>query len=159
MDMSLTIALIGLVGVLIVALVNHRLTFWREQEACRKNASQKFTNSILTTLSGLYPIPTDWPSNGTAIIDILKSKFPALQAAVAEFSPFVPWYKKWCFERAWRIYRLGKDGLEIDSQYYWQYIAVIGTGIINGKQITDDNRLTYKSNFKKNVDRLLAYAK
>ena len=159
MDMSLTIALIGLVGVLIVALVNHRLTFWREQEARRKNASQKFTNSILTTLSGLYPIPSDWPSNGTAIIDILKSKFPALQAAVAEFSPFVPWYKKWCFERAWRIYRLGKDGLEIDSQYYWQYIAVIGTGIINGKQITDDNRLTYKSNFKKNVDRLLAYAK
>jgi hypothetical protein len=94
-----------------------------------------------------------------AIMDILESKFPTLQATIVEFRPYVPWYKRLSFDRAWRIYRLGNDGREIDGQYYWQYVPHSGEGIENGKHIKHDNRLTYKSDFKKNVDRLLKYAK
>jgi hypothetical protein len=94
-----------------------------------------------------------------AIMDILESKFPTLQAAIVEFRPYVPWYKRLSFDRAWRIYRHGNDGIEIDGQYYWQYVPVSGEGIENGKRIKHDNRLTYKSDFKKNVSRLLKYAK
>ena len=63
------------------------------------------------------------------------------------------------FDRAWKIYRLGKDGREIDCQYYWQYIPHSGEGIENGKHYKHGNRLSYKSDFKKNIDRLLSYAK
>jgi hypothetical protein len=158
-DTTLTVSLIGLVGILFVAIANHRLTFWREREARRVNACQKFNSSIITSLSGLYPVPSNWPSHVNSTIRILESKFPALQAAVTEFRPYVPWYKKRSFDRAWRTYRLGEDGREIDGQDYWQYVPYSGQGYEDGKYIKNDNRLTYKSDFKKNIDKLLSYSK
>lgn len=136
---------------------------WLFQRNARFNESSlaaiKFRSSILTELAGLYPIPSEWPKRELAIIDILQTKFPTLQSAVTEFSHFLPWYRRFFFLKAWRRYRLGKDGRDIDHQYYWQYVADSGEGIRNGKRFRDDNRLTYQSNLKLNIDRLLSYAK
>jgi hypothetical protein len=109
-------------------------------------ASTTFRNTILTELKGLYPIPSDWPKDINMLDQRLRQVFPNLQIAVANFRPFVPWYWRWTFDRAWRIYRLGKDGREIDRQLYHQYISF------------SDNP-NYKENFKHNVDKLLSYAK
>ena len=135
-----------------VAYLNFRLNEF-------KSACAKFRTTILSELVGLYPLPTEWPKRELAILDILQSKFPTLQASIIEFSNALPWYKKFFFLRAWRTYRLGKDGRDIDHQYYWQYVPHSGHGIENGKHIKHDNRLTYQSNFKLNIDRLLSYAK
>jgi hypothetical protein len=109
-------------------------------------ASTTFRNTILTELKGLYPIPSDWPKDINMLDQRLRQVFPSLQIAVANFKPFVPWYWRWIFDRAWRIYRLGKDGREIDRQLYHQYMSF------------SDNP-NYKDNFKHNVDKLLSYAK
>lgn len=122
-------------------------------------ASAKFRAAILTELAGLYPLPTEWPSRDIEIITILNSKFPTLQAAVTEFADALPWYKRYFFFRAWHTYRLGKDGRDIDHQYYWQYVPSHGESIKNGKHFKHDNRLTYQTNFKLNVERLVSYAK
>ncbi|OIR17883.1 hypothetical protein GALL_21050 [mine drainage metagenome] len=124
-----------------------------------RTACKKFNSTILTELIGLYPIPTQWPKRDIEIIDILQAKFPALQAAVTEFAYTLPWYKRYFFLKAWRTYRLGKDGRDIDHQYYWQYVPSHGESIENGKHFKHDNRLTYQSNFKLNIDSLLSYAK
>ena len=109
-------------------------------------ASTTFRNTILTELRGLYPIPSDWPKDINALDQRLRKVFPNLQIAVANFRPFVPWYWRCTFDRAWRIYRLGKAGREIDRQMYQQYMAF------------QDNS-NCKENFKHNVDKLLSYAK
>ncbi len=109
-------------------------------------ASTTFRNIILTELKGLYPIPSDWPKDFNVLNYQLRQVFPNLQIAVANFKPFVPWYWRWTFDRAWCIYRLGKNGREIDRQLYHQYMPFA------------DNP-NYKDNFKHNVDNLLKYAK
>lgn len=151
--------LLGAASACLAWLVPHRLSFWREREARRAAACVKFQNSVLTALSGLYPVPSNWPDEKITIIKILEGRFQPLQAAVAEFRKSLPWYKKFFFDRAWRIYRLGKDGREIDGQYYWQYVPHKGEGIEHGRYYKHDNTNTYKDAFKKNVGRLLNYAK
>ncbi|MFH1581307.1 MAG: hypothetical protein ABIC39_04450 [Pseudomonadota bacterium] len=127
-------------------------------------ASANFRNVFLTELKGLYPIPSDWPEGVNGIDHHLKTAFPNLQTAVTEFRHFVPWYRRLCFDRAWRLYRLGKDGREIDQQDYWQYIPHSGRSVHEGKEIafdntTFDNTKIYKENFHRNIKRLLKYAK
>ena len=134
-----------------VAYLNFRLNEF-------KSACAKFRTTILTELAGLYPIPTQWPKRELSIIDILKAKLPTLQAAVTDFANALPWYKRYFFLKAWRTYRLGKDGQDGQIHDYWQYIPSHGEGYENGKQFKHDNRLTYQSNFKLNIDRLLSYA-
>lgn len=139
------------------AVVAHFL--WRNNFKSRRAAAcSAFRSAVLTALNGLYPYPVNWPSDGMAIHQVLGAAFPALQAAVVEFRQNVPWYKRRCFDRAWRIYRLGKDGRDIDYQDYWQYVPHSGEGIEQGRHYKHDNTRTYKDNFKKNVDRLLRYA-
>jgi hypothetical protein len=121
----------------VVLLYVHRLN-------SRRAASQKFRASILNTLSGLYPIPSKWP-DGLDIDVQLRSVFPQVQSAVEEFRPFVPWYRRGSFEKAWFLYRLGDGGREIDKQCYHQYMAF------------GDNP-TFRENFKRNVDHLLRFA-
>ncbi len=122
-------------------------------------ASSNFRNVFLNELKGLYPIPSEWPKEAIAIDYRLRQVFPNLQVAVQEFKYFIPWYRRPLFNRAWYRYRLGKDGREIDQQCYHQYMPFSGTSVINGNEIKDDNTIMYKENFKKNVDRLLKYAK
>ena len=146
--------LLAIIGACIALLVPHRLAVSREQQAAYRVASVKFRSAILNELSGLYPIPTGWPQIEMAIIDILKSKFSTLQAAVTEFANVLPWYRRYFFYQAWRRYRLGKDDIE-----YWQYLPSSGTGYEKGRYIEHDDRFTYKTNFKLNIARILKYAK
>jgi hypothetical protein len=103
-------------------------------------------------------VPVDWPTTSSGIEALLKGKFPELQAAVAEYEPYVPPWQRWAFKRAWNRYRLGKEGRDIDGQDYWQYIPHSGAGIVDGKRIEHDNTSTYMTAFKNNVERLLRYA-
>lgn len=141
-----------------IQLISHTLSIQRDRQTRRAKACADFYAAVHEALSGLYPIPSNWPSDKLAIISILEGKFPLLQAAIAKFRPNIPIYKRWLFDRAWRIYRLGADGRDIDGHDYWQYVPHSGEGIENGRRYKHDNTLTYKDNFKKNVDRFLSYA-
>lgn len=133
---------------------------WRNGHKSRvAAASEKFRAAILGALNGLYPYPVNWPSDANAIDHKFKAIFHALQIAVAEFKPFVPWWHQRAFEKAWFVYRLGPEGREIDKQCYHQYTPFVSTSITDGKQVTVDNSKTYKDKFKHNVDNLLRYAK
>lgn len=124
-----------------------------------RNASIIFRSKVLTELEGLYPVPTKWPTEKMMIDRILKEKFPKLQIAVAEFREFLPRSQQSDFDKAWFIYRLGKDGREIDKQCYYDYMPFISTSIVDGVQVTVDTTGTHKETFKHNVDSLLSFAK
>jgi hypothetical protein len=151
--MKMVISALGAIALAVfvawLAYINNRRN--RFAAACAK-----FNNEIHSIFEGLYPIPVSWPQD---IDTHLRSTFPRLQIAVGEFRRELPFYKVWCFDRAWRIYRLGKEGREIDQQCYWQYIPTSGASLINGKEESHDNTKIYEKAFKKNVDRLLSYAK
>ena len=153
--------LLAFAGACFTLLITHRLAIGRDKTHRVNGAADKFHSTVITTLSGLYPIPTEWPKDESIanITNLFKSKFPALQAAVTEFAKTLPWYKRFFFMRAWRTYRLGKDGQDGQGQDYWQYIPHHNNGVENGKYYEYDNHLTYQSDFKLNIDRLLTYAK
>jgi hypothetical protein len=133
-------------GALIMAAVGAYLAEFNSRRSRLAIAAEKFRNTILTELKGLYPIPSDWPKDINVFDYQLRLAFPKLQIAVANFRPFVPWYWRWAFDRVWFIYRLDKNGREIDKQLYHQYMPF------------GDNP-NYKENFKHNVDKLLSFAK
>ena len=129
---------------------------WRNNFKVRRaNACIAFRSAVLAELGSIYPNPANWPGD---IDKFLRSKFAALQTSVENFRPFVPWWKRWLFDHAWRIYRLGEDGRDIDIQYYWQYRPHVVDGVENGRYHKYDNTLTFKENFKKNVASLLSFA-
>jgi hypothetical protein len=64
---------------------------------------------------------------------------------VAQFRPFVPWWRRRAFDRAWFRYRSG-TGRKIDLQNYHHYIAF-------------GSNPEYKTEFRRNVDALLSFAK
>lgn len=141
---------IGLVALLVIGIItqwfgqrlNHSLCIERERQSRFKAASAKFISEVHSAFSGLYPHSVNWPENIDAK---LRSVFPTLSAAVAEFRPFVPWYRRWFFDRDWFRYRCS-TGRQIDVQCYHHYMAF-------------GSNPTYKENFKHNVDNLLKYAK
>jgi hypothetical protein len=115
----------------------------------RRAASTKFRSAVLKALSGLYPLPTDWPNISAAIEPRLKAIFSELQIAIAEFRPFIPWYNRRAFDQAWLRYRNAysdREEREADYQCYHHYMAF------------DDNP-EYKEQFRHNVDKLLFFAK
>jgi len=121
---------------------------WRNNFKIRRaQASQSFRSVILCKLAGLYPIPTNWP---TSIDSHLRQIFPELQRAVAEFRPYVPWHARRSFDAAWFVYRLGRDGREIDKQLYHQYMGFTSPG----RPVIDP-----KETFRANVDKLLSFAR
>ena len=131
---------------LLVGLVGGFLLLYVHRKNARRTASAKFRAEFLKVLSGLYPVATNWPSN---IDSHLRQIFPALQLVLAEFRPYVPWYKRRAYDRAWFVYRLGRDGRDIDQQMYHQYMGFTspGTPPIDPKQT-----------FRANVKRLLDFA-
>ena len=146
-------ALIGTVVALFGYIAIHRLAFWRERHARRVTACIAFRSAVLAELGSIYPNATAWPDNIDAF---LRDRSTALQTAVENFSPFVPWWQKWFFNRAWRLYIKGKCGVRGQHQNYWQYVP---HGSTDEKGHPHDNHLTYKQDFKRNVGRLLSYAK
>ena len=150
--------LLGCVAACLAWFIPHRLSLARELRSTRRNAGIKFRSAVLGAITGLYPVPSNWPKNKLKIIEDLENRFPALQAAVAEFSPHLQRHKRWLFQRAWKRYSLGPDRRAIDGQYYWQYVPHAGEGYEGGKHYKTDNRTTYQEVFKKNVARLLSFA-
>jgi hypothetical protein len=142
METPIVVALIGAAVALFVALAAHRLSLWRERQTARRAANAKFMSVALAQFNGLYPHPTGWPAN---VEGHLRSIFSALSAAVAEFSLHLSSAEKAAFIEAWRVYRLGHDGREIDQQCYDQYMGFGGMS-------------NPKHRFHLNVSALLSFA-
>ncbi len=118
---------------------------WRNGHKARyATACGNFRAFVLHTLNGLHPHHAGWPRDDMAIDPLLKSAFPALQAAVAEFRPFVPWWRKRAFDRAWFRYHCS-TGRSVDAQVYHHYMAFSG-------------QPDPKATFHANVSRLLSFA-
>lgn len=131
---------------ILAALFAGFLLLYVHRKNARRTAVAKFRSAVLQAVTGLYPVPSNWPSN---IDSYLRGVFPALQQAVAEFRPYVPWHARRSYDRAWFVYRLGQDGREIDKQLYHQYMGFTSLG----EPIIDP-----KETFRANVAGLLAFA-
>lgn len=150
--------ILGIAGSLISIWIGYRLARSGARSDRYFAACREFRHSVLDILSGLYPVPTNWPKDSVQIDNILRDAFPKLQSAITSFRSYIPWYKRWAFDRAWKHFYSGKEGGEIDGQNYWQYIPTSGESVVNGKRTIHDNTMTYKDNFKRNIDRLFKYA-
>ncbi|MCL1526094.1 hypothetical protein [Xanthomonas nasturtii] len=149
-DWLSTLPDVGL-GVIIAALSSFFLGalsgVFLQHRSSAKRAAEVFRGTLLEAFSGMYPTPSNWPSN---IDTRLRDVYPKLEQAVEAFRPHLPWWKKRSFERAWFIYRLGKDGREIDVQVYHQYMGFEEQG-----QLFIDPKVRFKTN----VHNLVAFAK
>ena len=141
--------LLGAVSGCLAWFIPHRLSISRERQNSFRAASVKFRSAVLDTLSGLYPIPANWPSSGNVVDKTLRSAFPALQTAVTEFKDSLPRRRQRAFDQAWFVYRLGSDGREIDKQCYHQYM-----GFTSPDEPTVDPKVTFHAN----VSKLLIFA-
>jgi hypothetical protein len=135
--------LFAIAGACFAWLITHRLTISRERQSSFRSASVKFRSSVLSTLSGLYPVPVNWPNSGNSVDSILRS-------AVAQFRDSLNSRDQQAFDQAWLIYRLGLDGREVDKQCYHQYM-----GFSSPDQVIPDSKIT----FYENVSKLLSFAK
>jgi hypothetical protein len=131
----------------LIALIGWLLVLYVQRKNARRTATTKYRAALLEALSGLYPIPTDWPNNIDAH---LRQIFPILQRAVAEFRPHVPWYSRRSYDRAWFVYRLGDGGREIDKQIYHQYMGFSSPG---------ERTVDPKETFRANVSMLFRFAR
>ena len=134
-----------LVGILL-ALVGWLLLLYVHRKNARRIAAAKFRATLLETLSGLYPVASNWPKN---VDTHLRQIFPTLQCAVAEFRPYVSWHARHAYEKAWFVYRLGDGGREIDKQLYHQYMGFTSPG----EPVIDP-----QETFRVNVSKLLGFA-
>jgi len=107
----------------------------------RATACATFRAAVIFELSSIYPTPSEWPND---INHFLRNRFTAIQSAVENFRPFVPWWNRWRFDRAWFRYRCS-TGRKIDTQCYHHYMAF------------GDNP-NYKRTFHSNVSNLLSFA-
>ena len=137
--------LLVVLATLLAALIGGFFLLHVHKQNAYRFASVKFRAAVLDALSGLYPLPSSWPNDTLAIEPMLRAIFPRLQAAIAEFRPFVPWYCRRAFDRAWLRYRSATER-EIDYQCYLHYIPFHGN---------PDPEQTLKNN----VDALLSFAK
>jgi hypothetical protein len=128
-------------GALITVLASFYVWKWK----ARRDASQKYHASLLKAFSGLYQLPTEWPSGGTNIEQRLRKVFPELQVAIEEFRPFVPSKKRSTYDEAWSRYR-NAYGRPVDYQCYHHYIAF-------------SSNPDPKGEFRRNVEKLLSFAK
>ena len=130
-----------LAGFILSACFAAWLTFRTVHRGRRATACVAFRSAVLAELGSIYPNASPWPEN---IDHFLRSHFSALQTAVENFRPVVPWWKRWRFERAWLQYRCA-SGRKADIQCYHHYMAF------------GDNP-NYKVIFNANVAGLLSFA-
>lgn len=128
---------------------------WSKKKDRRAEACAQFRNTVHKELQGLYLRPSNWPKT-TGIDPTLRKVFPALQAAVATFRPYVPDDRKTAFDEAWRDYRCSTKR-DVDTQDYTHYLTLGGESINALGGITRTKQ-DGRSNFKRNVDRLLTFA-
>jgi hypothetical protein len=128
--------------------------FTRSRER-RAVAAAEFRAVVLKELSGLYPEPAPWP-DGSGIDRRLRAAFPALQAAVEQYRPYLSKKELKGFNDAWRWYRSAWKRPE-DVQSYSHYMngTSTSTGVHGGLEYL---RPDGPANFKRNVERLLSFA-
>jgi len=133
--------------VVLLALFSTLISLHVHRRNAARAASVKFRSTLLTKFSGLYPVASNWPDK---IHKHLESVFPDIQAAVAEFRPYVPLWHRKAFDKDWFAYYCD-TGREIDRncQVYHHYMDFTSPEqpVPNGKQT-----------FHRNVSRLLSYA-
>ena len=133
--------ILGIVGTGVTLLVGHRLAVARDRTKRIADACSSFRNTWSSELGSIYPIPVQWPVDIDAF---LRRAFPKLQAAVLNFRCFLPWYRRWAFDRAWlRYYSAYRRRGEQCYHHYMAYSSNPG----------------YRDVFKYNVDALLVFAK
>ena len=88
-----------LLGVAIVISGIYEL-FHRKRLA---DAADDFRSAIISTLSGLYPEPTNWPKS---IDTYLCARLPVMQEIIDEFKPSVPQESLPAYNRDWDNYCL-----------------------------------------------------
>lgn len=131
----------NIVGTILVVVLTAYFLWRNNFKSRRAAACAAFRAAILAELGSVYPKAPVWPDN----IDLfLRSHFTGLQAAVENFRPFVPWWKRWFFENVWFRYSCS-TGRKVDVQCYHHYMAF------------GDNP-NYKLIFHSNVTKLLAFA-
>ena len=112
-----------------------------------RDAAIKFRSVILEELKIVYPTVTTWPEHPPTF---LANKFISLQVAVIEFEAALPWYRRFGFRRAWRIYRVSDEPRsESSEQDYFQYLGAT----------IDDHYIDPRKRLRQNIDRLLKYTR
>jgi hypothetical protein len=147
--------LLGVCGILIMALIHYRLKINAQKQNTFNIAAANFRSKLLSEIEGLYPIPVSWPGN-IEIEPFLRSKFPKIQSAVEEFKVHLPSRVRKKFIKAWIAYYSGTGAA--GYQCYHHYMPFISTYNDNGKQIIKDTRDTCRETFRHNIDRLLSFA-
>jgi hypothetical protein len=128
-------------GAVLLACFGAWLAYRTAHRGRRANACATFRSAVITELGSIYPNPVAWPDN----VDVfLRAHFTALQSAVENFRPFVPWWNRWRFDCVWFRYRCA-TGRKVDIQCYHCYMAF------------GDNP-NYKAIFHANVSSLLSFA-
>ena len=148
---------LGIIGAIALAIfvgyinsINHRKNRFAA-------VSAKFRNVFINELKEISPIPVNWSAN---IDEYLRSKFVILQAAIKEFGDLLPWHKRFFFYKAWvRYYCCTGRNVDKNCQVYHHYMASSGSSYDGKKYKEHDNTKSYQENFKKNIDKLLSYAK
>jgi hypothetical protein len=134
--------LLALLGILVSAFI----ALYVRRKSASSTAAATFRAALLDALSGMYPVPANWPNN---VDSELRQLFPIIQRAVEEFRPYVPKRSRRSYDKAWFVYRLGPDGREIDKQLYHQYMGFTSPG---------EPAIDPKATFHANIERLLAFA-
>lgn len=137
--------------ILLTAAVGAHFLWRNNFKTRRANACVAFRYAVLAELGSLYPNPAPWPSN---IDEFLSTRFVALQIAVENFRPFVPWWSRWRFDRAWFRYRCA-TGRKIDTQCYLHYFDSYDP--LTSTQAEETKKC--REIFHDNVELLLSYAK
>lgn len=136
---------------IIIALFTILGYFAVQRYVAYRTASARFRETVLRELSDFYPTFTRW--NGAEFSSELKTKFPILQAAVADFSASVPWYNKCAFRKAWVSY-CNATGRDCDMNTYLHYFDSYDPFTSNQEAATAKAQKLFHNNVKK----LLSYA-
>jgi hypothetical protein len=115
-----------------------------------RTASAKFRGVVLNALADFYPVFTRW--DGATFELELKSKFPALQAAVADFEGYLLWRRKHDFRKAW-VHYCNATGRDCDMNTYLHYFDSYSPGRTQAEATERAQVL-----FHANVGRLLSFS-
>lgn len=142
--------IVAIFGSLLVAALGAHFVWRNNFKTRRANACATFRAAVLAELGSVYPHPAPWPRNIDAF---LRTHFTALQIAVTNFRPFIPWWDRWRFDRAWFRYRCA-TGRKIDIQCYLHYFDAYDPA----KSTQAEATANVKALFHSNVSRLLSFA-
>jgi len=158
MEIALTVVLVSAAVALFAQLATHRLTGLREQQARRAAACAAYRAALLEALRGVYPEPLEWPPPALEIVSILDNRFAPMQVAGAAFRPYLRWFRRWQFDRAWNVFRHGRRGRQSDRQNFWHYVPGPPGTTAPAWPAASTPLQQAQGRFRRNVDRILRYA-